>query len=92
MTWPRGLRVDAADSPSGWWGEIFPVGSVYLTVSTQNPSVLFGFGTWTLIAPGTLLLGWDGVTTNLGQAGKSASGAPSLAIPSLVVAIWQRVA
>lgn len=34
----------------------YPVGSVYTTLSTDNPSVVFG-GTWELIAEGQLLVG-----------------------------------
>ena len=28
---------------------MFPVGSIYQTTSTQNPSVLLGGGTWTML-------------------------------------------
>lgn len=35
---------------------VYPVGSIYTTIATVNPSALFG-GTWELIAEGQLLVG-----------------------------------
>lgn len=38
---------------------IYPVNKIYISVSDTNPSELFGFGTWTLIACGETLIGVD---------------------------------
>lgn len=36
---------------------VYPVGSIYLSMNTANPSSLFGFGTWAQIAGGRMLVG-----------------------------------
>ncbi len=37
---------------------LYPVGSLYLTTSAANPQTTLG-GTWTLVAPGKCLVGYD---------------------------------
>lgn len=37
----------------------YPVGSIYTSVVSTNPSTLFGFGTWTAFATGRCLVGID---------------------------------
>lgn len=39
--------------------DVYPVGSVYLSVLATSPATLFGFGTWTRIAEGRALVGVD---------------------------------
>lgn len=40
---------------------LYPVGSVYInSMSTVNPSVLLGFGTWTAFGAGRVMVGLDG--------------------------------
>ena len=39
--------------------QVYPVGSIYLSINNINPSTLFGFGTWELI-PDMFLLGAGG--------------------------------
>lgn len=40
---------------------LYPVGSVYInSMSTVNPSVLLGFGTWVIFGAGRVMVGLDG--------------------------------
>lgn len=55
---------------------IYPVGSIYLSTSTTNPSTYFG-GTWEQVAKGHYLLGYDANNTWFNKPGQnkgSASG------------------
>ena len=36
---------------------IYPIGSVYIAVVSTDPSILLGFGTWSRIAEGRMLIG-----------------------------------
>lgn len=56
----------------------YPVGSIYLNASdSTNPATLFGFGTWTRISQGRVLMGegtgtdsiGEGRTFNIGETG-----------------------
>lgn len=49
---------------------IYPVGSIYLSTSTTNPSTYFG-GTWEQVAKGTYLLGYDGGNTWFDKPGQN---------------------
>lgn len=54
---------------------LYPVGSVYINSSnTSNPASIFGFGTWTAIGAGQVLVGQDSgdaVFDTLGETGGS---------------------
>ncbi len=65
MTWPKALRVDADDSPSGWWGTIFPVGAIFLSTVNVDPGSSLGFGTWSLYAQGRVLMAPPGPSSDL---------------------------
>lgn len=60
-TEPTDLNIKCWISPSGkidlsaLWDQIYPVGSIYITINTTNPSVLFG-GVWEKIE-GRFLIG-----------------------------------
>lgn len=39
--------------------EAFPIGSIYISVSSTNPATTLGYGTWTAFATGRVLVGLD---------------------------------
>jgi microcystin-dependent protein len=40
--------------------QIYPIGCIYTTTVSTNPSTVFGFGTWVSFASGRVLVGVDG--------------------------------
>jgi hypothetical protein len=57
-------RPHGAYSPAGPGGEAFPVGSVFIGVVSTNPGTLLGYGTWSAIAAGKVLVGLDSGDTD----------------------------
>ena len=57
---------------AGDGGEAFPVGSVYLAVVSTNPATLLGYGTWSALGAGRVLMGVDA-----GQSGEETGGSAS---------------
>ena len=57
------------------WKVIYPVGSIYISVNTVSPEVLFGGGTWELVASNRVLMG----TTDAAKVGTTvAAGLPNI--------------
>ena len=54
-------------------GKIYPVGSIYMSMSATNPATLFGVGTWKRISQGRMLLGADDSTYKAGATGGEAT-------------------
>ena len=54
-------------------GKIYPVGSIYMSMSATNPATLFGVGTWARISQGRFLLGADDSTYKAGGTGGEAT-------------------
>lgn len=60
-----GIAVDDTDpanpviSATGDVSEAWPVGSVFISVVSTNPNTLLGYGTWTSIGAGRVLVGID---------------------------------
>lgn len=52
---------------------IYPVGSIYMSMSATNPADLFGVGTWKRISQGRMLLGADDSTYKAGATGGEAT-------------------
>ena len=52
---------------------IYPVGSIYMSMSATNPHDLFGVGTWERISQGRMLLGADDSTYEAGATGGEAT-------------------
>ena len=50
---------------------IYPVGSIYSSTASTNPSTLFGFGTWSAYAAGRVMIG-NGGGFSAGSTGGSA--------------------
>ena len=50
---------DIYDRVSVIINRIYPVGSIYITVSNTNPATLLGLGTWNLVSSGRVLQGAD---------------------------------
>lgn len=50
---------------------IYPIGSVYIAVVNESPSVLLGFGTWEKISQGRVLMGQDDNSTYLNVSGNT---------------------
>lgn len=46
----------------------WPVGSIYMSVDTRNPSGIFGFGTWVQFASGRCLIGSGTVVDSRGES------------------------
>lgn len=43
--------------------KVYPIGSIYISVSSTNPGTLFGFGTWSAFAAGKTLVGLNSSET-----------------------------
>ena len=74
-TEPTDSNIKCWISPSGkidlssLWDQIYPVGSIYLSVNATNPSVLFG-GTWEQVK-GKFLVGVDSSDTDFNTSEKT---------------------
>ena len=79
-TWPISISGNAtnADKLDGYHAsdiisKIYPVGSIYMSMSATNPATLFGVGTWTRISQGRMLLGADDSGYKAGATGGEAT-------------------
>ncbi len=76
-TW--GINISGnADTVDGYHasdllGKIYPVGSIYMSMSATNPHDLFGVGTWERISQGRMLLGADDSGYKAGATGGEAT-------------------
>jgi hypothetical protein len=58
-TYLRGDNTWATPSSGITMGDVYPVGSVYISIVSTNPATLLGVGTWSAFATGRTLVGID---------------------------------
>jgi len=66
--------------PPDFLQRLWPVGSIFLSAVATDPAALLGFGTWTAIGAGRVLVGQDAAQTEfdtLGETGGSKTSTPS---------------
>lgn len=70
---PTGVAADSLCADLVW-RSAWPVGSIFISAVSSSPSVLLGFGTWTAIGAGRVLVGQDVTQSEfdvLGETGGS---------------------
>lgn len=60
-------------------GSVYPVGSVFTSVVSTDPSTLLGFGTWSRIAEGQMLVGYKSGDADFGTV-EGTGGAKTVSI------------
>jgi hypothetical protein len=78
VTWKE-LGTDSAPG-----GQAFPIGSVFIAVVATNPSTLLGYGTWTAIAAGRMLVGLDSSDAAM-DAAEKVGGAKTVTLDTTMI-------
>ena len=73
------LRSDGTWTEPPGGSQAFPIGAVFLAVVATNPATLLGYGTWSQIAQGRVLIGQDSGDTDFDTA-EETGGAKTKAI------------
>lgn len=67
--WIKGDKGEKGDTgPTGDVSAAWPIGSVFIGVVSTSPATLLGFGTWSQIAGGRMLVGQTGADTDFDTA------------------------
>ena len=62
---------------------VWPVGSIFLSAVSTNPSSLLGFGTWSVFGAGKMLIGLDSGDTDF-DAAEEVGGAKQKVVETLL--------
>lgn len=75
--------VDSSSSGSGGasLSQVYPVGSIYMSVNSTSPATLFGIGTWERITGRFLLAATDGGSSGASQAAGNTGGSADAIVP-----------
>jgi hypothetical protein len=77
ITWSEMNQTPGPQGPQGLPGsngtaqDAYPIGSVYISTTATNPAGTLGFGTWTRIAQGRVLIGQDDTNPSFLTAGQT---------------------
>lgn len=72
-------------SAAGGAGEAFPVGSIYLSYLTTDPSVQLGYGTWAYLGEGQMLVGMASGVSAFNTVGASGGATSYTALTKTAV-------
>lgn len=64
--------------------KVYPIGSIYLSMVSTNPSTLFGFGTWERIASGKCLWGSNSSGSDTGTSKDAGLPKPSISVSGTI--------
>lgn len=73
------LKAPTAATDAASIGACWPIGSVFTSVVSTNPATLLGFGTWSAIAAGKVLIGLDSGDATMDTA-EETGGAKTVSI------------
>jgi len=70
-TLSTGSTIDANVTVTEVLRKVYPVGSIYISTTSTNPNIVFGFGTWASFGAGKTLVGLDSGDGDFDEAEKT---------------------